>query len=232
MEGMNYDQEKSNEQIDIILTQQKSSSPYSMPLEFQPPNQSISANQQVSLLQEEVLHLRAQIALLQSQLANRENMNYCEDNDDYLITSGLAQGEEEEEDCPDYDDVNSIHEKSNYTSDDLCETADIYDVTKNDHIKLHKDDLDESEFSKLAKAECKKTSSIAISPSKCISPVNRLVLENSIGSLNQSQYKKSSLPIAKMAERVKLRRTVEDKHITGSDISNNGVPIINFQICC
>lgn len=77
----------------------KSTSPCS-PL---PPMQT--SHIQIEALQEEILHLRAQVALLQSQLATQQ---------------GVACFKQDDE---------SIHDnKSNYTSDDLCETADIFDV--------------------------------------------------------------------------------------------------------
>ncbi|XP_063704924.1 colorectal mutant cancer protein isoform X2 [Culicoides brevitarsis] len=73
----------------------KSTSPCS-PL---PPMQM--SHIQMEALQEEILHLRAQVALLQSQLATQQSPR----------------------------DDQSVHDnKSNYTSDDLCETADIFDV--------------------------------------------------------------------------------------------------------
>lgn len=60
---------------------------------------------QIEALQEEILHLRAQVALLQAQLASHGD---------------IPINNQENE---------SIHDnKSNYTSDDLCETADIFDV--------------------------------------------------------------------------------------------------------
>lgn len=82
----------------------KSTSPCSLP-----PMQM--SHIQIEALQEEILHLRAQVALLQSQLATHGDM----------VPLNLHEHPE--------GDNESIHDnKSNYTSDDLCETADIFDV--------------------------------------------------------------------------------------------------------
>ena len=72
---------------------------------------------QIQCMQEEILHLRAQIALLQSELACRDYTN-----------EKITENECDDQNCTDC--KNDENEKSNYTSDDLCETADIFDVVQ------------------------------------------------------------------------------------------------------
>uniref|UniRef100_A0A336LR01 CSON011288 protein n=1 Tax=Culicoides sonorensis TaxID=179676 RepID=A0A336LR01_CULSO len=126
----------------------KSTSPCSLP----PMHTS---HIQVEILHEEILHLRAQVALLQSKLANQQ-----EDSVDFQE----KQENESIQDC-----------KSNYTSDDLCETADIFDV-ENDKKVDQKINIKKKIF----------------------------VSDHHVTTSVQS-------PVAKMAERVKLRRTSEEK---------------------
>lgn len=119
----------------------------------------IANSTQIQALQEEILHLRAQVALLQSQLAQNCGNTHDHDNDE------------------DDDNDDELHEeKSNYTSDDLCETADIFDVEATKEL-----------------VEAAPQVKVARSPA-----------------------------VPKVAERVKLRRTVEEKHITGTDITSSG----------
>lgn len=44
---------------------------------------------------------------------------------------------------------------------------------------------------------------------------------------NNSKEHSNEIPIAKMAERVRLRRTMEDPHLIGTDITTNEVNTLN-----
>lgn len=79
--------------LNIATISNKSTSPCSLP--------PLASTTQFQAMHEEIMHLRAQVALLQSQLAASREENL---------------------------DEHGADEKSNYTSDDLCETADIFDV--------------------------------------------------------------------------------------------------------
>lgn len=100
------------------LNSTKSTSPCSLP-----PMQM--SHIQIESLQEEILHLRAQVALLQSQLAT-----HVGGGDIQVPSLGLNKTNRE-------GDNESIHDnKSNYTSDDLCETADIFDVENDKKVEV------------------------------------------------------------------------------------------------
>ena len=157
-------------------------------------------------MHEEILHLRGQVALLQSQLAS--DRDQCDK--ELETTSNL-----DNDNAP----ANSPRERSNYTSDDLCETAEIFEVAA-----LVADE--NYDYVRHSTAKCTKTSKISLQPlSRGISPVVQMY--GSISSLNKPQLHQKSLtaeqPISKMAERVRLRRTVEQSHITGTDIMNTGI---------
>lgn len=167
----------------IEAASNKSTSPCSLP----PPAMST----QMQALQEEILHLRAQVALLQSQLAASH---------DLMPVNTQVHDENQQQDDTNVDDA----ELDDYTSDDLCETADIFDVEQRqdgEQPQLSED------FTKLSK--CKKTTA-SISP----------IITSSYN--NMSFRNESSVPVAKVAERVRLRRTTEEKHITGTDITTSG----------
>lgn len=117
---------------------------------------------QIECLQEEVLQLRAQISLLQAEIACRD----C--SIDKTHDSNIENYQCKEEGID--------NDKSNYTSDDLCETADIYDV---------------NELSKLA--------------------------------ITEQQNCQCGIPVAKIAERVKLKRTMEENFIANLDIASKDV---------
>lgn len=68
----------------------------------------------------------------------------------------------------------------------------------------------------MATAQCRKTQSVLISPSKHSHGTAR----------NNSMSKKSNtfeLPVTKVAERVKLKRTMEDNYLAGNDLTTSGV---------
>lgn len=164
----------------IAAASNKSTSPCSLP----PP--AVSTHMQAAL-QEEILHLRAQVALLQSQLA-------AASHDDKLVLNTQGRDDNNVDDTNVDEDV----ELDDYTSDDLCETADIFDVEQ----KQESNDL-----FKVPKSAHKTGASS--SPVMVTSAYNNLSNENRV-------------PVSKLAERVRLRRTTEEKHITGTDLSKGG----------
>jgi hypothetical protein len=128
---------------------------------------------QIECLQEEVLQLRAQVSLLQNEIACRD----CSLDKTHESNIENYQCKEEGHD----------NDKSNYTSDDLCETADIYDVAKDQNIHDHQ----LNELSKLA--------------------------------IVDQQNCQCDIPVAKVAERVKLKRTMEENFIANLDIASKDV---------
>lgn len=149
-------------------------------------------------MQEEILYLRGHMALLQSKLASVHD--HIEDEDQHIDLL---------ENSP------SPKVRSNYTSDDLCETAEIFgsqtdDVPNKEH--------EEHDFVRHSVAKNTKTCNVPLTPSKGISP-------GSLPSANGQKHhnKASEIPIPKMAERVRLRRTVEEPPSTGLDIMNTGI---------
>ena len=153
---------------------------------------------QIQCMQEEILHLRAQVALLQSELACRDYVNE-------KVTT--------EEDCEDQnctDCKNEENDKSNYASDDLCETADIFDVVQQQQTSttaaIQEHEL--NELSQLSISQCQP----AATPKQT--------------KLRQNNSKPPSNTFEpKIAERVKLKRAMEDDHhhVTGSDFIGNDV---------
>lgn len=152
---------------------------------------------QIQCMQEEILHLRAQIALLQSELACRD------------YTHGkVTEDECEDQNCTDCKNEENENDKSNYTSDDLCETADIFDVVQQQQPPPVTSPHDE--FARLSITQCRKATSPGQTHMRC------------------SSFKPSmnnfEMPIPKVAERVKLKRTMEDNHhITGNELTSKDV---------
>lgn len=168
--------------------QQQKSSP-SLPT----PNYS----SQIQCMQEEILHLRAQIALLQSELACRD------------YTHGkVTEDECDDQNCTDCKNEENENDKSNYTSDDLCETADIFDVVQQQQPSSAHDQL--NEFSRLSLSHCRKTTSPKQTQMRC--------------SSFKSPSNNFEMPVPKVAERVKLKRTMEDNnHIMGNELTSRDV---------
>lgn len=155
---------------------------------------------QIQCMQEEILHLRSQIALLQSELACRD------------YTHGkVTEDECEDQNCTDCKNEDNENDKSNYTSDDLCETADIFDVVQQQQPASTASAQDQfNEFSRLSISQCRK----APSPKQ-----TQLRSNNFKASPNSFE-----MPIPKVAERVKLKRTMEDhQHITGNELTSKDV---------
>lgn len=155
---------------------------------------------QIHCMQEEILHLRAQIALLQSELACRD------------YTHGkVTEDECDDQNCTDCKNEENENDKSNYTSDDLCETADIFDVVQQQQPPSSASAQEQlNEFSRLSISQCRK----ATSPK-----------QTQLRSCNFKPPTSSfDLPVSKVAERVKLKRTMEDnQHITGNDLTSKDV---------
>lgn len=140
-------------------------------------------------MQEEILYLRGHMALLQSKLASvHDHIEDEEQNIDLLENSP------------------SPKVRSNYTSDDLCETAEIFgsqtdDVPNKEH--------EEQEFARHSVAKNTKTCNVPLTPSKGVSPA--------------SLQKANEIPVPKMAERVRLRRTVEEPQSNTLDAMHTGI---------
>lgn len=164
---------------------------------------------QIQCMQEEILHLRAQIALLQSELACRD------------YTHGkVTEDECEDQNCTDCKNEENENDKSNYTSDDLCETADIFDVvqqqqppasTASAHDQLN-------EFSRLSISHCRKAGNVPMESPK----QTQLRSNNFKPAPNNFES-----PVPKVAERVRLKRTMEDSHhhIMGNELTSKDVSL-------
>lgn len=152
---------------------------------------------QVQCMQEEILQLRAQVALLQSELACREySIDKVKVPDDRKYDTEWKNEDE--------------NDKSNYTSDDLCETADIFDV-----IKQQENQSLSSSFP--PEHQLKEFSQLSISKI----PSNQSQI-NSINVL-KSAHSTADAPVPKIAERVKLKRTNEDSFISTNELTDKDV---------
>lgn len=207
METANYDQ---NEESDIeqkvkahlidqelqnpklFYEQHHNQQPKSSP-SLPTPNYS----SQIQGMQEEILHLRSQIALLQSELACRD------------YTHGKVTDECDDQNCTDCKNEDNENDKSNYTSDDLCETADIFDVVQQQQPVSSASAQEQlNELSRLSISQCRKATS----------PKQTQLRGNSLKPMTNS----FELPVTKVAERVKLKRTMED-HIMGNELTSKDV---------
>lgn len=152
-------------------------------------------------MHEEILHLRGQVALLQSQLASDRDRNDDGANND-ISNIGNDQIEL------------SPRDRSAYTSDDLCETAEIYEIpshattggvvpdTGSTHI------TDDMEYIRHTTSKYTKANNKLISI-RGASPVVQLY-----GSINSLTHKthRNEIAVPKMAERVRLHRTIDENH--------------------
>lgn len=89
---------------------------------------------QMQAMQEEILYLRSHIALLQSKLASVQDN--IADADDANVKVNL------------YENLRaSPKPRSNYTSDDLCETADLFEMSHVENVqkKMHKKSVPSSQ---------------------------------------------------------------------------------------
>lgn len=159
---------------------------------------------QIQCMHEEILQLRAQIALLQSELACRDYQHEKE-----KIT------EDEYQNCECKNEENE-NDKSNYTSDDLCETADIFDVVKLQQPKSISPYPDQNlnqlnEFANLSISESHKAN------------LSHMQSQLKNHSVNKSLNHNFELPIPKVAERVKLKRAMEEDMIAPNELSSKEV---------
>jgi ribosomal protein L16 Arg81 hydroxylase len=197
METGNYDQNDESDieqKVKAHIIEQENQKNYFEPQQQQHHHHQKSSpslptpnySSQINCMQEEILHLRAQIALLQSELA-------CRDYTHEKVT----EEECDDQNCTDCKNEENENDKSNYTSDDLCETADIFDVAQQQQQPASTasayDQL--NDFSRLSISQCRATT------------------------------KSKEMPVPKVAERVKLKRTMEDNqcHITGNELTSKDV---------
>ncbi|XP_055905241.1 colorectal mutant cancer protein isoform X1 [Eupeodes corollae] len=183
------------------------------------------AKTQLEDLQEEVLHLKAQIALLQSQIANPPQSNT------------LVHGDPELDDNQDgFVSYNNEHDKA---SDDNFKrrsikklNTSIYDnefyKTEDDENDYHSKDMlaaINNLHSKELYMESLDDRNLCLGKSSSNTkyvPANNAFVER---EKYQRQIKNTSsdAPIPKMAERVKLRKTNDDQNITATDFIKTGI---------
>lgn len=205
--------QKTTTTTDPLKVQQshKQSSPSSLPT----PNYS----SQIQGLQEEILHLRAQISLLQSELSSyTPKYNEQANEDEEYIEYEEAEGEEIQEGNENIKTSiiskkteDNENDKSIYNSEDQCETLEI------EALQLQQP----TEFTKITTAKFQKTNNVVCSPSKHSHTSRPVILGNSYKTSNTFEQ-----PIAKIAERVKLKRTMEDNFIAGNELTSSGVSIL------
>lgn len=162
-------------------------------------------------MHEEILYLRSHMALLQNKLASvQDDIDDEEPNLEVDLLENLPS---------------SPKERSNYTSDDLCETAEIFESPVIDDHDAQDKTIDDNDFVCHPTAKHTKTNQIALAPLKGVSvPVQIYGSLSSVTGPNMQQKSLSSeMPVSKMAERVRLRRTVEERHITGPDLMTTGL---------
>lgn len=153
---------------------------------------------QLQTMHEEILYLRSQVALLQSQLASNRD-KYDEDQVNKI--SNVVDIDQT---------LNSPRDRSNYTSDDLCETAELFEVppsTAND---------DSNRF--LGKGNNRNVLPLP----RCTSSI----AYGSINSLNKPQNNSTSIDISspKFGDKFQSRRNKDDhRSLTSSDAISGGI---------
>lgn len=141
-------------------------------------------------MNEEILHLRGQVALLQSQLASQCDEHPIEPTAD---NHSLVDPDQHEQ---------SPRDRSAYTSDDLCETAEIFEVppsaglAANTTTSIEDTDYVRSVTAKLVRS-CRGDNTAQYSSSV------------TLPTPSPHDFKHDTIPVAKMAERVRLKRTVD-----------------------
>lgn len=159
---------------------------------------------QIEELQEEIVHLRAQIALLKTELVCRDKPI--------------------EEDCLDFDSVKE-DAKEEFVNFDLLKKEEINCISINSkHSNITNEVQQQSEqtdFSKVTTAQCRKTNNIICSPSKHSIPTDRVLVGNNCKNATEQ-------PVSKIAERVKLRKTMENNWLTGTDLTSSQVKILSL----
>lgn len=211
MEAANYDQQEESDleqKRDKILEQESQN--YKHIFELHNQVQQVSQHQksspmiasnyssQLQCMQEEILQLRAQVALLQSELACRE----------YSFDKAKVPGDDHRKYENEWKNEDE-NDKSNYTSDDLCETADIFDVIKPQDAQssFPVDQLQELSQLSISKIPTHQTQ---------INDINNVVLKS------QTAHNLET-PVPKVAERVKLKRTTDDNFISTNELTDKDV---------
>lgn len=164
-------------------------------------------------MHEEVFHLRSQVALLQSQLASDRD-KFDEDQ----------QNKQSTQECD--HTLNSPRDRSNYTSDDLCETAELFDgggpgpAQHNNHhddvVRRHT-----ATNNKLCAAAPPKNNRNALALPRGSSPI---IQYGSINSLNKQQNSlNTEMPSPKLSDKSRMRRT-PDAHYHNNSTSAAATP--------
>jgi hypothetical protein len=155
---------------------------------------------QVEELQEEIVHLRAQIALLKTELVCRDKHN--EDDTESIK-------EDAREECASIDLL-----KNDERNGILANTSDLCD--QNDITNEVQPQTDQSDFFKVTTAQCRKTSNVICSPTMHSMPSDRVLVGNNCKNAAEQ-------PVSKIAERVKLRKTMENNWLSGSDLTSSQI---------
>lgn len=141
-------------------------------------------------MNEEILHLRGQVALLQSQLASQR--------DQHPIEATAENHSKVDSDLQ----TPLAHDRSAYTSDDLSETAEIFEVPSSAVIAANtmtsNEDTDNLRCAS-AKTPRQNRGENAVQYSSVTLPT----------PTPHHDFKHDTIPVAKMAERVRLRRTID-----------------------
>ncbi|XP_055377657.1 colorectal mutant cancer protein isoform X2 [Condylostylus longicornis] len=181
------------------------------------------AKTQVEALQEEVFHLKAQIALLESQLAsnNEESSPEAQRNERNILCKNdeilNAENEEQNDLTGDYIDEPLLEREANkFIEHPLLKDRESEEFYKTDDNEItgqiiEKTPIKDIFLNIIEDSACNNNgSAIKQSATKYLSNYNNII-------------KSQEILIPKMAERVKLRRTIEEKHITGSDSLNTNL---------
>lgn len=188
----NIDPESPTEPLDVKLVQpvpRCSDSPASLP----PPG---NVQIQVQAMNEEILHLRGQVALLQSQLASQHDQHPMD------ATGHDPDGRDAASPQP----PQSPRDRSAYTSDDLCETAEIFEVPSTAAYAANTlTSTDDMEYRRCATAKVTRPIRGGGDP---LAPNHASSLTLHSPSPHHTT-KSDAMPVAKMAERVRLKRTVD-----------------------
>lgn len=161
-------------------------------------------------MNEEILHLRGQVALLQSQLASQR--------DQHQSAEQLADNHSNVD--PDQR-LHSPRDRSAYTSDDLCETAEIFEVPSTAAV-LAANTLTSIEDT---------TDYLRCTTAKTARPTradNNAQYSSSVTlpTASPHDFKHDTMPVAKMAERVRLRRTVDPASL----LDHDGSPVCTTEM--
>lgn len=171
-------------------------------------------------MHEEVFHLRSQVALLQSQLASDRD-KFDEDQ----------QNKQSTQECD--HTLNSPRDRSNYTSDDLCETAELFDNTGGGHQHNIVEDVirRQQTTNKLCATQSSKHNRNALALPRGSSPV---IQYGSINSLNKQHNSSliTEMPSPKLSDKSRIhhRRTPDDHHNNSASAAATPDPIMTSGI--